>query len=107
MKAAVTPVLLDTVTVQDNGFEVDTVQLVHPPKVEPVAGTAVSATDVPEVKLAAQADATPDVQLMPAGLLVTVPVPAPVSETERVAAAVPPQYAPELALLVTVKVAVP
>ncbi|PYM76868.1 MAG: hypothetical protein DME03_07795 [Candidatus Rokuibacteriota bacterium] len=50
---------------------------VHPPpnqpmKTQPAAGVAVSDTDVPEAKLAAQLDP----QSMPPGVLVTVPVPA-------------------------------
>ena len=49
----------------------------HPPpdqpmKTQPAAGVAVSDTDVPEAKLAAQLDP----QSMPPGVLVTVPVPA-------------------------------
>ena len=45
------------------------------------AGTAVSVTVVPTGKFPVQAapEAAPDVQLMPAGLLVTVPVPNPTS----------------------------
>jgi len=46
---------------------------VHPVKVEPLLGFAVSVTDVPMVKLALHVDP----QLMPAGLLVCVPVPVP------------------------------
>ncbi len=46
----------------------------HPLKVEPAAGLAVSVTLVPWSKLAEQVEP----QLMPAGLLVTVPLPAPV-----------------------------
>jgi hypothetical protein len=45
----------------------------QPVKVEPVAGVAVSVTAVPLAKLAAQVAG----QLMPAGTLVTVPVPVP------------------------------
>ena len=52
----------------------------QPVKVEPEAGLAVRATDVPELKLAEQVEP----QLMPLGLLVTVPEPVPVLETERV-----------------------
>ena len=51
----------------------------QPVKVEPEAGLAVRATDVPELKLAEQVEP----QLMPLGLLVTVPEPVPVLETER------------------------
>ena len=46
---------------------------VHPEKLEPSLGCAVSVTDVPVVKLALQVNP----QLMPAGALVTVPVPLP------------------------------
>jgi len=49
----------------------------HPAKKAPVAGTAVSFTLVPEVKDALQVDG----QVMPAGLLVTVPVEVPASDT--------------------------
>ena len=55
----------------------------HPPpdqpvNVEPVAGVAVSVTDVPYVKLFEQVAP----QLIPAGLDVTVPLPFPLLETE-------------------------
>ena len=46
---------------------------VHPVKVEPPLGFAVSVTDVPLAKLALHVGP----QLMPAGALVTVPVPPP------------------------------
>src|SRR5262245_20596150 len=52
----------------------------QPVKVEPVASVAVSVTDVPEGKLAAHM--LPHV--MPAGLLATVPVPAPALPTVSV-----------------------
>ena len=45
----------------------------HPAKNDPLAGTAVSFTLVPELKEAVQVGE----QLMPAGLLVTVPLPVP------------------------------
>ena len=45
----------------------------HPVNVEPVLGVAVRVTDVPLAKLALQVAP----QLMPDGLLVTVPVPVP------------------------------
>jgi hypothetical protein len=50
---------------------------VHPANVEPELGVAVSATAVPLAKLALHV--VP--QLMPEGLLVTVPVPVPASCT--------------------------
>ena len=50
---------------------------VHPVKVEPSLGFAVSVTDVPTVKLAPHVSP----QLMPEGALVTVPVPVPESVT--------------------------
>lgn len=49
----------------------------HPANVEPELGTAVSVTEVPLAKLALHV--VP--QLMPVGLLVTVPVPVPASCT--------------------------
>src|SRR5829696_252713 len=52
----------------------------QPANVDPDAGVAVSVTDVPLVKLAEQLDP----QLMPAGLLVTVPLPPPDLTTVRV-----------------------
>jgi hypothetical protein len=51
----------------------------QPVKVEPLAAAAVRVTDVPELKLAEQVAP----QSMPEGLLVTVPEPVPVFETER------------------------
>ncbi|PYN64454.1 MAG: hypothetical protein DMD93_22490 [Candidatus Rokuibacteriota bacterium] len=64
----------------------------QPPKVDPAAGVAVSVTAVPLVKLAAQV--APHV--MPAGALVTVPLPVPALETVRV----------KVGVKVTVKVSV-
>src|SRR5947199_1676642 len=52
----------------------------QPLKVEPAAGAAVSVTAVPLAKLAAQVAP----QVMPAGLLVTVPAPVPALETVSV-----------------------
>ena len=71
MKVAVTVVAAETVTTHDPVPE-------HPPplqpvKMEPAAGAAVSVTAVPLVKLAEQVAP----QVIPAGLLVTVPVPVP------------------------------
>ena len=75
MKVAVTVVAAETVTTHDPVPE-------HPPpfqpvKVEPAADVAMSVTAVPPGKLAAQV--VP--QLIPVGLLVTVPTPVPASET--------------------------
>jgi 3D (Asp-Asp-Asp) domain-containing protein len=53
------------------------VAALHPPKANPGSATAVSVTDVPEPKFAEQVAP----QLIPAGTLVTVPVPAPLSAT--------------------------
>ena len=77
MKVAVTVVLAVSVTEQEPVPE-------HPPplqpvKVEPVAGAAVRVTAVPLGKLAEQL--VP--QLIPAGELVTVPLPGPAVATVR------------------------
>src|SRR5438046_1785759 len=77
LKVAVTVVAAETVTTHVPVPE-------HPPplqpvKVEPAAGAAVSVTAVPLVKLAEQV--TP--QVIPAGVLVTVPMPVPALETVR------------------------
>src|SRR5436190_736268 len=77
VKVAVTVVAAESVTVQAPGPEQP--PPLQPVKVEPAAGTAVSVTAVPFVKLAAQVAP----QLIPAGLLVTVPVPVPALETVR------------------------
>ncbi len=78
MKVAVTEMLEFMVTVQDS------VPLQPPPlkpaKVEPAAAVAVSVTEVPAAKLLEQS--VP--QLIPAGLLVTVPLPVPDLFTVRV-----------------------
>src|SRR5438093_1481174 len=78
VKVAVTVVAAETVTTHDPVPE-------HPPpfqplKVEPAAGAAVSVTAVPLAKLAAQVAP----QSMPAGELVTVPLPVPAGVTVRV-----------------------
>ncbi len=78
LKVAVTVVAAETVTTQVPVPE-------HPPplqplKVEPVAGLAVSVTAVPLVKLAEQVAP----QVIPAGELVTVPLPVPAGVTVRV-----------------------
>jgi hypothetical protein len=49
----------------------------HPAKVEPLAGVSVNVTVVPLLKVAEQPVLDPVVQLIPAGLLVTVPLPVP------------------------------
>jgi hypothetical protein len=56
----------------------------HPANVDPVVAAAVSTTTCPLVKLAEHVAP----QLIPAGLLVTVPVPVPASSTVRIAPAV-------------------
>lgn len=53
----------------------------HPAKLNPLVGVAMSVTWVPMAKLAVQLDG----QLIPLGLLVTVPVPAPEVVTVRTA----------------------
>ncbi len=78
MNVAVTVVAAESVTLQGP-------VPVHPPplqpvKVEPAAALAVSVTAVPLVKLAAQVAP----QSMPAGELVTVPLPVPAGVTVRV-----------------------
>jgi len=78
LKVAVTVVAAETVTVQAPVPE-------HPPplqpvKVEPAAAVAVRVTAVPLVKLAEQVAP----QVMPAGELVTVPLPVPAGVTVRV-----------------------
>src|SRR6058998_576540 len=78
VKVAVTVVAALRVTVQAPGPEQP--PPLQPLKVEPAAGAAVSVTAVPLAKLAAQVAP----QVMPAGLLVTVPAPAPALETVSV-----------------------
>src|SRR5207237_4504109 len=78
VNVAVTVVAALTVTVQAPGPEQP--PPLQPLKVEPAAGAAVSVTAVPLAKLAAQVAP----QVMPAGLLVTLPAPVPALETVRV-----------------------
>src|SRR5437879_74235 len=78
VNVAVTVVAALRVTVQAPGPEQP--PPLQPVKVEPAAGAAVSVTAVPLVKLAAQVAP----QVMPAGLLVTVPAPVPALETVSV-----------------------
>src|SRR5438034_5478563 len=80
VKVAVTVVAALRVTVQAPGPEQP--PPLQPLKVEPAAGAAVSVTAVPLVKLAVQVAP----QVMPAGLLVTVPAPVPALETVSVKA---------------------
>jgi len=80
VKVAVTVVAAESVTTQAPVPE-------HPPplqplKIEPAAGAAVSVTVVPLVKLAEQVAP----QVIPAGALVTVPLPVPAGVTVRVKA---------------------
>lgn len=58
----------------------------HPAKVEPVAGVAARVTEVPPLNMALQAEP----QLIPEGLLVTVPPPAPLSRAVSWKCGVPP-----------------
>jgi hypothetical protein len=74
-KVAVAVVAAVSVTVQDPVPEQP--PPLQPPKVEPEAGVAVSVTTVPLGKLAEQV--TP--QVIPAGELVTVPLPVPAVPT--------------------------
>jgi len=78
VNVAVTVVAALRVTVQAPGPEQP--PPLQPLKVEPAAGAAVSVTAVPLAKLAAQVAP----QVMPAGLLVTVPAPVPALETASV-----------------------
>src|SRR5213594_3855074 len=75
-KVAVTVVASATVTTQES---VPVQAPLQPVKTDPAAGVAVSVTTVPLTKLAVQVAP----QSMPAGVLVTVPAPAPVLETVR------------------------
>src|SRR5205809_2517740 len=78
VSVAVTVVAALRVTVQAPGPEEQ--PPLRPLKVEPAAGAAVSVTAVPLAKLAAQVAP----QVMPAGLLVTLPAPVPAVETVSV-----------------------
>src|SRR5881628_498365 len=78
VNVAVTVVAALRVTVQAPGPEQP--PPLQPLKVEPAAGVAVSVTAVPLAKLAVQVAP----QLMPAGLLVTLPAPVPALETVSV-----------------------
>src|SRR5881397_1096919 len=77
VKVAVTVVAALRVTVQAPGPEQP--PPLQPLKVEPAAGAAVSVTAVPLAKLAAQVAP----QVMPAGALVTAPLPVPALLTVR------------------------
>src|SRR5439155_1451879 len=94
VKVAVTVVAAETVTTHDP-------VPVHPPplqplKIEPAAGVAVSVTAVPLAKLAAQVAP----QVMPAGSLVSVPVPVPPFETVSAEVVALPAASRSLALSV-------
>ena len=75
MNVAVTDLAADIVTLQ---APAPLQAPPHPPKRDVPSGVAVSATTVPTSKLAEQ---VPLEQLIPAGALVTVPPPEPVSVT--------------------------
>src|SRR3989441_11410917 len=77
VKVAVTVVAAESVTVQAPVPEQP--PPLQPAKVEPAAGAAVSVTAVPLAKLAAQGAP----QLIPAGGLVTVPLPVPAGGAVR------------------------
>jgi hypothetical protein len=77
LKVAVTLVLALTVTVQ---VVVPVQAPDQPAKVEPEEAVAVRVTEVPLLKVAAQVEP----QFIPAGVLVTVPVPVPAGVTVRV-----------------------
>jgi hypothetical protein len=77
----------------------------HPPKVDPAAGVAVSVTVVPKTKLPAQP--APAVQLIPTGLLTTVPVPKPTVKTLRAGRFTPPPTGPSPRVAVPVIAAPP
>ena len=78
MKVAVTVVAAESVTTQVPVPEQP--PPLQPVKVEPAAGVAVNVTAVPLAKLAEQVAP----QVIPAGKLVTVPLPVPAGVTVRV-----------------------
>src|SRR5882724_5561686 len=90
----------DTVTVHD---PVPLQSPAHPVKTEDAFGVAVRVTAVPFTKLAAHVAP----QLMPAGLLVTVPEPAPAGETVRAKVGAKVAVTLVAAVSVTVQEAVP
>jgi hypothetical protein len=85
LKVTVTVRLLFKVTVHTCPVTVS--QPDQLPNVDPVLGVAVSVTAVPLVKLPLHAD----VQLMPDGELVTVPLPTPKKATVRIGDVPPPK----------------
>src|SRR5437016_1732301 len=101
VKVAVTVVAALRVTVQAPGPEQP--PPLQPVKVEPVVGTAVSVTAVPLVKLAAQVAP----QMMPAGALVTAPLPVPALLTVSVKVGVKVAVTVVAAESVTVQAPVP
>src|SRR5438445_771771 len=101
VNVAVTVVAALRVTVQAPGPEQP--PPVQPLKVEPAAGAAVSVTAVPLVKLAAQVAP----QVMPAGALVTAPLPVPALLTVSVKVGVKVAVTVVAAEMVTVQVPVP
>src|SRR5438445_266287 len=101
VKVAVTMVAALRVTVQAPGPEQP--PPLQPLKVEPAAGAAVSVTAVPLAKLAAQVAP----QVMPAGLLVTVPAPVPALETVSVKVGVKVAVTVVAAEIVAVQAPVP
>src|SRR5437879_5838642 len=101
VKVAVTVVAAESVTVQAPGPEQP--PPLQPLKVEPVVGAAVSVTAVPLVKLAAQVAP----QMMPAGALVTAPLPVPALLTVSVKVGVKVAVTVVAAESVTVQVPVP
>lgn len=107
-------VIVQDVAVRGRGAQLDD----QPPKADPAAGIAMRVTDVPATKLPVQ-PAPDGAQLIPAGLLVTVPLPRPTSKTLSRGKGTPPpggttskdevpaMSAPLLALPIAVIVVVP